>query len=99
MDDPRQPTTTATDEPSVDAQRPCTRCDGQQHLVASGRAMGKYRCDTCQMVVGFDLRDLEPEFLIDRGLPSRYTKDTFGERVTPTERRLRPRTAGEPVDA
>ena len=98
MDDPREQTTTL-DEPSLAPQRPCTRCDGQQHLVAQGRAMGKYRCDTCQMVVGFDLGDEEPEFLIDRGLPSRYTRDVFGERIMPGERRMRPAPSSTPVDA
>lgn len=99
MTDPGETTSTVGDEPSLDPQRPCTRCDGQQHLVAHGRSMGKYRCDTCEMVVGFDLGDDDPEFLIDRGLPSRYTRDVFGERITPGERRLSPRPTGQTVDA
>lgn len=91
MEDTRQPSATATaDLPSVEAQRACTRCDGRQHLVASGNGMGKYRCDTCQMVVGFDLRQTQPEFLLDRGMASRYTRDVFGERITSGERRLQP---------
>lgn len=99
MEDPGHTPITGDDDPMPEPQRACTRCDGRQHLVAQGRAMGKYRCDTCQMVVGFDLRDVEPEFLIDRGLPSRYTQDVFGERITPPERRLRPAPEGETVDA
>lgn len=98
MEESRQ-TTAFADEPSVEPQRPCTRCDGHQHLVASGNGMGKYRCDTCQMVVGFDLRDQDPEFLLDRGLPSRYTRRVFGERITSGERRMRPRHAERSVDA
>lgn len=61
--------------------------------------MGKYRCDTCEMAVGFDLGDDDPEFLIDRGLPRRYTRDVFGERITSAERRLSPKPAGQTVDA
>lgn len=99
MEDQGHTTVTRDEHPSLDAQRPCTRCDGRQHLVAQGRAMGKYRCDTCEMVVGFDLRDDDPEFLIERGSPSRYTRDVFGERITPPERRLRPAPESEPVDA
>ncbi len=87
MDDIRQPSATAVDA-RVAASRSCTRCDGTQHLVAEVRGMGKYRCDTCEMVVGFDLSNEEPEFLVSRGLPSRYTKDVFGERVVSQERRL-----------
>lgn len=85
-------TTSATavvdDRFDLDRTRPCTRCDGTQHLLAAAEGMGKYRCDTCEMVVGFDLADEEPEFLVSRGLPSRYTKNVFGERMTPGERRL-----------
>lgn len=99
MEDTRQTTASTAEQPPVEPQRSCTRCDGRQHLVAAGSSMGKYRCDTCEMVVGFDLRDDEPEFLIDRGLPSRYTRDVFGERITPPERRLHRIPAGEPVDA
>lgn len=75
---------------SLPAQRPCTRCDGDQHLVAEHEGMGKYRCDTCELVVGFDL-DADPaEFLISRGMPSRYSKDVFGDRLLSAERRLAP---------
>ncbi len=69
-------------------QRPCTRCDGHQHLLASGQGMGKYRCDTCQMAVGFDLDARPVEFLLHRGMPSRYTKNVFGETLLGSERRL-----------
>jgi hypothetical protein len=40
------------------------------------------------MAVGFDLESDPVEFLLDRGSPSRYTKDLFGSRLTPSERRL-----------
>jgi hypothetical protein len=79
---------------SLPAQRPCTRCDGSQHLVAEDQGMGKYRCDTCEMVVGFDLHAEPVEFLLSRGLPRRYSKQVFGERLQPGERRLSP----EPVE-
>lgn len=69
-------------------QRPCTRCDGRQHLVAGGAGMGKYRCDTCELVVGFDTSAERPEFLLDRGLPGRYTKNVFGTELQSSERRL-----------
>lgn len=78
----------AVAEVDVPTQRSCTRCEGQQHLVANAAGMGKYGCDTCQLVVGFDLEAEPREFLIDRGLPSRYTRETFGSRLMPTERRI-----------
>lgn len=79
-------------EPNDDLPTPrdCTRCDGQQHLVASSSGMGKYRCDVCEMAVGFDLHTDPAEFLIDRGLPSRYTKDVFGSVLLGPEHRLSP---------
>ncbi len=81
-----------TSAPTIDAavpeQRPCTRCDGTQHLLGEQEGLGKFRCDTCEMVVGFDLEAEPAEFLIHRGLPSRYTKDWFGADLTPQERRL-----------
>lgn len=78
-------------EHEVPDQRDCTRCDGIQHLVVSDdRGMGKYRCDTCDLVVGFDLQADRMEFLIDRGRASRYTKDVFGEELLASEHRLRP---------
>lgn len=86
MSDSLTPTRPGTAD--VPEQRSCTRCDGEQHLVSEVSGMGKYRCDTCEMVVGFDLDAEEPEFLISRGMPKRYTKDVFGDRVLPTERRL-----------
>lgn len=72
----------------LEERRPCTRCDGEQHLVASHGGMGKYRCDTCQLVVGFDLSASQAEFLLSRGLPSRYTKDRFSSTILGSERRL-----------
>lgn len=84
MDD----TTLTIRETSLDEVRGCTRCEGEQYLVASDRGMGTYRCDTCHMVVGFDLEAVPVEFLVDRGTPARYTRDVFGERLTVDERRL-----------
>lgn len=84
MDD----TTLTTPTDSLAGTRSCTRCDGQQFLVASDRGMGTYRCDTCTMVVGFDLEARPPEFLVDRGMAARYTRRVFGERLTGDERRL-----------
>jgi hypothetical protein len=87
MDDMTLPTgSTALAE--VPTRRACTRCDGEQHLVGGSGGMGKYRCEVCEMVVGFDL-DADPaEFLLDRGLPSRYTKDVFGSQLLGSEWRL-----------
>jgi hypothetical protein len=92
MDDTTHlPTPTAlADAPE---RRPCTRCDGEQHLVGGTGDMGKYRCDGCEMVVGFDLHADPAEFLLDRGLPSRYTKDVFGSQLVGSERRLSSATA------
>jgi hypothetical protein len=87
-------TTAVADAERVDeipTQRPCTRCEGHQHLLGHAEGLGKYRCDTCQLAIGFDLEADVPEFVIDRGLPSRYTKDVFGTVLLPEERRLRPR--------
>lgn len=84
MDD----TTLTTPDASLAEVRGCTRCDGEQYLVASDRGMGTYRCDTCHMVVGFDLETSPPEFLVDRGTPARYTRSVFGERLTTDERRM-----------
>lgn len=72
----------------VTSRRPCTRCDGEQHLVDGASGFGKYRCDVCEMVVGFDLESEPAEFLIDRGQPGRYSKELFGSQLTPAERRL-----------
>lgn len=80
--------TLTTPAVSLDDTRSCTRCDGNQFLVASDKGMGTYRCDTCSMVVGFDLEDEPAEFLVDRGLAARYTRRVFGERLTRDERRL-----------
>ncbi len=72
----------------VPEHRACTRCDGEQHLVGIERGFGKYRCDVCELVVGFDLESDPAEFLLDRGLPGRYSKDLFGSRLTSPELRL-----------
>lgn len=74
----------------VPEQRDCTRCDGKQHLVAEGLGLGKYRCDVCEFVVGFDLDSSQPEFILHRGLASRYTKQSFGPDLLSRERRLAP---------
>lgn len=79
---------TATLELELPDQRVCTRCDGTQHLLARYEGMGKYRCDACELVVGFDLEAVPSEFLLHRGLPSRYTKQWFGPRLAPEELRL-----------
>lgn len=82
-------TTTPTVEPTTPPDtRDCTRCDGSQHLVAAVEGMGKYRCDTCELVVGFDLQAEEVEFLIDRGQPGHYTRERFGPILMGPERRL-----------
>jgi hypothetical protein len=72
----------------VPTNRGCTRCDGAQHLVGASSGLGKYRCDGCELVIGFDLESDPAEFLLDRGQPSRYTKDLFGSRLLTSERRL-----------
>lgn len=78
--------TTAVAE--VESRRVCTRCDGEQHLIGASSGLGKYRCDTCELVVGFDLEAEPAEFLLDRGLPGRYSKELYGARLTVAERRL-----------
>jgi hypothetical protein len=86
MDEHTAPTATAVD--TVAQRRFCTRCDGEQHLVGEHAGFGKYRCDNCELVVGFDLEGAPAEFLLERGLPGRYTKDIFGMRLTGSELRL-----------
>lgn len=80
--------TLTTPDASLAEVRGCTRCAGEQDLVASERGMGTYRCDTCHMVVGFDLEAAPVEFMVDRGTPARYTRDVFGDRLTTDEHRL-----------
>lgn len=80
--------TTSIADAQVAQARPCTRCDGRQHLVGSSRGMGSFRCDTCSMVVGFDIEADPREFLVNRGTPARYTRDVFGDRLTTDELRL-----------
>lgn len=72
----------------VPARRPCTRCDGEQVLLGSAQGLGSYRCGDCELVVGFDLEASPIEFLLDRGLPGRYSKRTFGTRLMSHEQRL-----------
>lgn len=79
---------TQTLERQIPTHRECTRCDGTQHLVVAEHGMGKYRCDECGLVVGFDLEADDVEFLIDRGQPGRYTKDVFGTALLGRERRM-----------
>ena len=38
--------------------------------------------------VGFDVEASPVEFLLDRGLPAKYTQDVFGDRLTGDEHRL-----------
>lgn len=80
--------TAAVIEAQLPERRTCTRCDGEQRLVAQDRGMGKYQCDRCELQVGFDL-DAEPvEFLLSRGQPGAYTKNVFGVTLSGTERQL-----------
>jgi len=72
----------------VPARRSCTRCDGEQVLLGSAQGLGSFRCEDCELVVGFDLEATPTEFLLDRGLPGRYTKRTFGTRLMSHEQRL-----------
>lgn len=79
---------TAVIEAEVPERRPCTRCDGDQILVAREQGMGKYRCEECELVVGFDLEADPAEFLLARGRPGNYTKRVFGTMLSAQERRL-----------
>ncbi|MTV26877.1 hypothetical protein FTX61_15850 [Nitriliruptoraceae bacterium ZYF776] len=88
MDDTNAPTGTALVDARTPQRRDCTRCDGTQHLVASFEGMGKYRCEACELTIGYDLDASPAEFLLDRGLPSRYTQDNFGPHLLGAERRL-----------
>lgn len=84
-------TTSATptvSDATLPESRSCTRCDGTQHLLASFEGMGKYRCDSCDLVIGFDLEGEPREFLLDRGQPGAYTRDVFGPRLVGAEHRL-----------
>lgn len=82
-------TPAGTIEVAVPDHRPCTRCEGTQHLVGSQSGLGKYRCDSCEMVVGFDLQSDPTEFVLDRGLARRYSKQRwFGPHLAPQEQRL-----------
>jgi len=79
----------ALDTPQeLPSKRSCTRCDGYQHLLGSANGFGKYRCDTCQIAIGFDLESAPAEFIISRGTPSSYTKELFGPRLNGEEQRL-----------
>jgi hypothetical protein len=83
-----QDTATAVVEAEVPERRACTRCDGDQTLVARDQGMGKYRCEDCALVIGFDLEGDPAEFLLERGLPGNYTKQVFGMMLSAHERRL-----------
>lgn len=72
----------------VPARRSCTRCDGDQVLLDSRSGFGKYACEHCSLVVGFDLEADPAEFMLDRGSPGRYSKELFGSRLLPSEIRL-----------
>ena len=86
MDDTSASGSTALAE--VPTRRSCTRCEGEQHLVVGSSGFGKYRCDRCALVVGFDLESEPAEFMLDRGAPGLYSKDLFGSRLLPSELRL-----------
>lgn len=77
----------ATRDHALRETRTCTRCDGEQELVAASQGMGSYRCSTCSMHVGFDLDGDPVEFLLDRGMPALYTREVFGDRLLTDERR------------
>jgi hypothetical protein len=87
MDETKLPTG-GTALAEVPMSRTCTRCDHEQQFVGGASGLGKYRCEYCELVVGFDLEADPAEFLLSRGLPSRYTKDLFGSRLLPSEHRL-----------
>ena len=72
----------------VPNSRACTRCEGEQRLVGGYGGFGKYACDRCGLVVGFDLESSPAEFLIDRGQPGRYSKELYSSRLMSTELRL-----------
>lgn len=76
---------TNTDYPE---KRECSRCDGTQFLIAYHNEFGKYRCDHCCMVVGFDVSAEKAEFIISKGMASHYTKETYGNFLNSKERRL-----------
>ena len=86
MDETLTPGSTAL--AGVPTRRSCTRCDGEQHLVVGSSGFGKYRCDHCSLIVGFDLESDPAEFMLDRGSPGRYSKELFGSRLLPSELRL-----------
>lgn len=66
-------------ETKVEEVRPCTRCDGSQHVLVQSDGFGIYACDTCALRLGFDLQsEGHREFLLHRGDPARYTKDIWG---------------------
>lgn len=86
--DEHTPTPTGTAIAGLPARRACTRCDGTQVLLGEAGGMGKYRCEHCEMVVGFDLEAELVEFLLSRGQPGSYSKDIFGSQLLSQERRL-----------
>lgn len=88
MDDTSAPSATALADARLSQRRDCTRCAGSQQLVGAFEGLGKYACDTCEMIVGFDLDAHPAEFLLDRGLPRNYSKDVFGPQLSGGERRL-----------
>ncbi|MGH3441515.1 MAG: hypothetical protein ACRDUY_05620 [Nitriliruptorales bacterium] len=91
-------TAASTLEVTLPEHRPCTRCDGTQHLLGSDHGFGKFRCDTCEMVVGFDFEAEPVEFLLHRGLPSRYSKQRwFGPQLAPQEQQLAGAVPSEPA--
>jgi ribosomal protein S27AE len=75
-------------EARVPERRPCTRCEGEQVLVAHHEGMGKYQCEVCELEVGFDLSASPAEFLLSRGYPGQYTKNVFGTTLSGSERQL-----------
>lgn len=76
------------DVQEIPEQRECTRCDGVQHLLSNSMGFGKYRCDICELIIGFDTLSSPGEFIIYRGHPSRYTKDIYGSKLLQKEQRI-----------
>lgn len=76
------------EEKQTASKRECSRCDGNQFLIDNALGFGKYRCDTCGMVIGFDLESNKPEFIICKGIPAHYTKEIFGNALNSQERRI-----------
>jgi hypothetical protein len=91
----------------ITMERDCTRCEGKQTLLASDakRGFGIYQCDYCELRIGYDLDSTPAEFLIKRGIATRYsTSETSSVRLLVKEIRIEARVnsttqEAEPVHA